>query len=542
MPRPFAAARIALALAALAASVPAGCASTQRTAPQLPSAQSPPSSATMPPVNPVPNGNPVPDGNRVAPSAAAQAAGALPTLPNASPLQTSSRRVAPDSSPSAAEMSDAAVSQIAFQEPPPAGEELLHGALPFSLEQAISASLAQNPDLVAIRGTVPVSRAALGVARVNPFNSFLQIQATPFEHAPSATVGANPGIYNYVLFMKTFEIAHQGRYRERAGTSDLERVRWTVRQAELLNVAMTQQLFFTALYQRGLRDLARSAADSNAELASTLERQLDEGNATAADVAVSRLDRQSTERQFQLADANYQTALLSLRRQLNLPSATEFTLAGDLTAWRFLPATDSIPIQGPAGSAPQPLSKSIEELAAARPDVMAARSDVATAQANVRLANASRVPNMQIGPYYQRDDFATTYYGFRSHFEVPQNNGRPQVRQREAELGQRQLTFRQLEQRARLEAEAAFDRYERARRLIEQIDGDGIDAPDELRRLEELFRQGEIEVQRIVLARNSMLQVRRSQLDALNEAAQAAAAVTAATGLPPTALIAPKRP
>jgi len=443
-------------------------------------------------------------------------------------------------------MPDHAAAHIAFQEPLPAAEGLPDASLPLSLEQAVDASLAQNPDLVALRGTEPVSRAALGVARAYPFNPFVQLQATPFEHAPSAVVGANPGLYNYVLLMHTMELAHQSRYRERAGVSDLQRVRWTVRQAELLNMAQTERLFFTALYQRGLRDLARALADSNAELASTLTRQLEKGQASAADVAVAKLDRQSTERQVYLADANYQTALLDLRRQLNLPSGMDFAPVGDLTAWRWLPATGRNPVSAPVGVGPARAapSETIAEFAAARPDVMAARADLATARANAGLANAARVPNLQIGPYYQRDDFGTTYYGFRSQFDVPvANNGRPLLRQREAELSQRQLTLRQIERRARLEAEAAIERYERARQLVEQIAGDGgNDVPDELRRLEELFHEREIEVQRIVLARNSMFLVRRAQLDALNEVAQAAAAVTAATGLPPTALVAPRAP
>jgi len=173
---------------------------------------------------------------------------------------------------------------------------------------------------------------------------------------------------------------------------------------------------------------------------------------------------------------------------------------------------------------------------------LAARADVSVTSANVGLANAQRVPNLQIGPYYQRDDFGTVFVGFRSQFDVPvANTGRPLLRQRQAELAQRRVALRQIEQRARLEAEAAIERYERARQLVEQVAGDdGGEVPDEFRRLEELFRDREIEVQRIVLARNSMLQARRARLDALNEVAQAVAAVTAATGLPPAALIAPK--
>jgi outer membrane protein, heavy metal efflux system len=536
MPRHFAAVCVAWALAALAASALMGCASGRGTAPRLPSA---PSSCTRSAARTSVTAQP---SAAAGPSTAAPSAGDPAAAREVISLQASSRRVtvAP---PRVAESTVQAAAQIEFQETLPTVRGAPDAILPLSLEAAIEASLAQNPDLVLLRGAEPVSRAALGVARAYPINPFVQLQVLPYGQMKN---GANTAVNHYVLLMHTLELAHQGRYRERAGMSDLERVRWNVRQAEILNMAQTQRLYFTALYQRGLRDLARATADLNAELASTLARQLEKGQASAADVAVAKLDRQSTERLAQLADAGYQTALLDLRRQLNLPPAMVFEPQGDLSSWSWLPANAGNLLSSRcAGGLPKRLpapADVVAQIASARPDVMAARADVSVTSANVGLANAQRVPNLQIGPYYQRDDFGTVFVGFRSQFDVPvANTGRPLLRQRQAELGQRRVALRQIEQRARLEAEAAIERYERARQLVEQVAGDdGGEVPDEFRRLEDLFRDREIEVQRIVLARNSMLQARRARLDALNELAQAAAAVTAATGLPPKALIAPK--
>lgn len=61
--------------------------------------------------------------------------------------------------------------------------------------------------------------------------------------------------------------------------------------------------------------------------------------------------------------------------------------------------------------------------------------------------------------------------------------------------------------------------------------------PVELQRLEQQFEAGEVDMMRVFTARTSLLQLRRSYLDAINEVALSAAAVTAATGLPPDALI-----
>ena len=87
---------------------------------------------------------------------------------------------------------------------------------------------------------------------------------------------------------------------------------------------------------------------------------------------------------------------------------------------------------------------------------------MAVARANLHLAQGSRRPDLQIGPYYQRTESGTTYLGFRAQSDIPVvNNGLPLVRQREAELTQRYAVWQQLQTRAQLEASAALTRPSR---------------------------------------------------------------------------------
>jgi cobalt-zinc-cadmium efflux system outer membrane protein len=184
--------------------------------------------------------------------------------------------------------------------------------------------------------------------------------------------------------------------------------------------------------------------------------------------------------------------------------------------------------------------QAVVDLVAGRPDVLAARADLSAARSAASLARASRVPDLVIGPYYQRTETGVYYYGFRSQNDIPiVNNGIPLVRQRQAEVRQRQAVADQLMLRAQIEAEVAIDRYERARRLLAEFEPHGWNlVPHELERLEAQFKANEVDVVRVMQSRTSLLQMRRSQLDLLNEAAQAAANVTAVTGAPPQAFIA----
>ena len=407
---------------------------------------------------------------------------------------------------------------------------------PLSLWDAASLALAQNPDLIAARQAEGVSLGALGVAQTYPFNPWVQIQVTPDPRLADGRTGTSA---HYVLLMQTLQLAHQRQHREAAALSVLNGTRWNIVQAELLAVAQTERLYFAALYQHGVAEISRANADLSRELLDISEKQLRGGQLSAADVAIVRLDESAARRRAALAQTNYQTALLDLRRQLNLPLSMPLSLSGNLTDFQFTPAAsaalgkDAAESESPAVD----LQETAWQLAAARPDVLTAQSDLDAARANMNLARANKMPDLQIGPFYQKTDGGATLWGFRAQSDLPiLNTGQPLVRQRMAEINQRQTVWEQLHQRAALDAQAAIDRYERARRLVAGS-GSTLELPQELSKLEAQFKAGEIDVLRIVTARTSLLAARQAQLDILNELAQAAAALTAATGLPPEAVV-----
>ncbi|HEV3137696.1 MAG TPA: TolC family protein, partial [Pirellulales bacterium] len=166
-----------------------------------------------------------------------------------------------------------------------------------NLGEAIETALARNPALVALRQTEPVSRAALGVARAYPFNPWAQIQVLPLSQD---RFGGTTPVSHYVLLMQTLELAHQSRHREAAGTADLTRIQWNVHQAELTNIALTERMFFAAVYQRGVRDLALSLAKLNEEMIGVLERRFSANQAQISDVALARLQAHAARQQANL--------------------------------------------------------------------------------------------------------------------------------------------------------------------------------------------------------------------------------------------------
>lgn len=413
------------------------------------------------------------------------------------------------------------------------------GPAQLSLQGCVSLGLSENPDLIAQRQAEHVSEAALGVAETYPFNPFIQVQATPYQ---DQRFGGGPGTtYHYVLLMQTIQLAHQQQFREEAGAAVLNSTRWNVHQAELLNVAQTERMYFSVLYQRGLLELAKASHGNNRQLLQVLEKQLEAGQATAADVAMVRVDTRSTAQQVRLTQANYETALRDLKRQIGLQADDSIAVTGDLRAfnWRNPSRIPLAPnVNEPARleiSLPFEDEKTlVASRAAARPDVMAAHADVDTARANLCLATASKVPDLQIGPYYQRTLDGTSFLGFRAQMDIPVfNTGRPLELQRSAELNQRLTAFQQILRRAELEALAAWERYKLAAEAVSEASNEPDNSlPDELEQLEKQFVAGEVDVIRVMQARTSIIQNQRVRLDLLNELSQSAANLTAATGMP----------
>ena len=71
--------------------------------------------------------------------------------------------------------------------------------------------------------------------------------------------GDNDPVSHYVLLMQTLEWAHQQRYREGAALANLDKIHWTIHQAELTNVAQTQRLD-TIMGRGGIADCGNAQA------------------------------------------------------------------------------------------------------------------------------------------------------------------------------------------------------------------------------------------------------------------------------------------
>ncbi len=419
--------------------------------------------------------------------------------------------------------------------------------LRWSLGEAIQAALQRNLDVAVARSAVPVAHSAYHVASAHPYNPQFQMQVLPYTRGRS---GSGAPVSQQYVVVHTFELAGQPRYRAGAAAARWEQTEHAARQAELAAVAQTERLYFAVLYERSRRDIERALAQLNDELVGVVERRMKAGQATSADVALARLQADSARRRERLRESQYRTALRKLQDYLNLPDRPRLELTDRWLEWEWRDFDTAM--REAAGGMPDHGGPSqgsdidgwtadavLHWLVMARADVAAARASVAAAQQQLALARAMRTPNLQIGPMWQRDDAATEFWGVQGQFDIPVlNTGAPLVRQRQAELQQQLLIASQTETRAVREIEAARERYGRARRMVARFRPDmGRSMREALRPVTDQFEAGRLTLLDVYSARISYTQARQGFVDLVNEAAQAAADITAATGLPAQSLI-----
>ncbi len=294
-----------------------------------------------------------------------------------------------------------------------------------------------------------------------------------------------------------------------------------------------------------LRQLAQLAADGQTlgdRLVEIVERRVEASLATNLERVNARVAARQARRQYRLAEANYQTALLALVQQLGLPPDARLNLTGDLTQFNWLSVGDAYCLVAEGGAVePERLAA---ELAEARPDVMAARSGAAIARANADLALR--------GPH-------------------PGCAGRPDLRNRRRRhalsgsaaacaISASSTTARLCRTSGKWKCGSsscgtssfAVGRPTKPPPRSTATNGPAATSPKpppkaarpraELDEIVAQFEAGRADVVNVLAIQNNLLQDLRAYLDLVNEVAQAAAQVTQTTGLPPERLIAPPRP
>lgn len=420
------------------------------------------------------------------------------------------------------------------------------GAASISLQFALNSAITSNPDLVALRNSNVASPEAVEVARRFPttLNPTVWIDYRPITLIPRDTfanngtgaggtgtgTGAGNGSkgpfyhhgQNYFLISvrQPIELGHQTTHRHAIARAALTQQQWTVVQAELLALVQTYRFFQTAAYRREKLRVAGELAGSNDRLLQSLRKRLEANQVQAADVVLAEVENEATRQQVDVARQDYAIALADLRNQVGLPeSAGTSEPLGDFVLPGNLPPLDENAL--------------VQTALGARPEIHAARAQAAGALAAVNLARGDRIPTPVIGPQYAIDEAGIQYVGLILVSPIPVlNNGKPLVRQREADYRRALTAVQQVEKRTVIQVKAAASKWNAANRLVNQTAGLSGTLRTQVGRMERLFEANQADLTKLLQARQRLIQLENAELDALWQATQAQADLLTALGAP----------
>lgn len=417
------------------------------------------------------------------------------------------------------------------------------GGQPIALQAALYGAITSNPDLVTLRqgNALAASAEAVEVARHFPttLNPTLWMDYRPITLVPNGTFGtSSPGgghtassgngfyhfgqDYIYISLRQPIELGHQTTHRYHIAQAAFDQQQWIVVQAELTALVQTYRFFQTAAYRREKYRLAQELAKFNDHLLETLRLRVEANQVGVqrADVSLGRIESLATRQLVKAARQDYLTALTDLRNQIGIPEqAGAVEPLGEFTLPPYIPPVDE--------------QVMIQEALQSRPDIHAARAQIAGTHSAVSLAKGDRIPTPVIGPQYEMDEAGVQYIGFVFITPLPiWNNGKPLVLQREAEHRRAMVGYEQAQQRAIAQVRAAVAKWNGATELVNDTAGLSKELNKDVADLDKLFDAGQADLTRLMQARQRLIQLENSRLDAVWQATQAQSDLLLALGMP----------
>ena len=410
----------------------------------------------------------------------------------------------------------------------------LEGGQSLSMEAALYGAITNNPDLVALRQNNVASPEAVEVARQFPItlNPTLWVDVRPYggERIPGG-IGPNgkyhgPGIDHkdalyYFSLRQPIELGHQTTHRHNIAKAAYSQQQWNVVQAELTALVQTYRFYQTAAYRREKLRVAKELSEFNGQLLETLKRRLGAGQVPASSVSLATVETQATEQLAEAAQQDYVTALTDLRNQLGQPESSgtaeplgEFVLPG------YIPEIED--------------QELINLALQSRPEIRSAQAGIAGSKAALCLARAdSRHSTPVVGPVYERDEQGTQFFGFVYITQLRVfNNGKPLVRQREADLVRSSTALDNAQRRVASQVTSAVVKWNGANRLVGKTAGLTEELAKAVDSLERQFDAGQTDLTTLFQARQRLIQLENARLDATWAATQAQADLLLALGAP----------
>jgi cobalt-zinc-cadmium efflux system outer membrane protein len=375
-------------------------------------------------------------------------------------------------------------------------------------------ALQHNPSLAAVRQQHGIAAAGVVIARTYPFNPVWTNKLFGDNGPESAGVTNRVAMEQRVSL--DLEIRGQRKFRRQAAGAALSRTDLEIAFQEETLALRVIRAFDSLLYALARFRLGEETVRLDEQVAEQVRDLVEHGLLKAEDLIVARSEVSSAGALLGSARASLQRAEQELRLALGITCEPLVGLQGTLE--RPAPACD----------AEMFLAMALER----RTDLRARDAAVKEAHARLKLAIADRFGNPNLGPDYEYNETRVNFIGAQLTLPLPVlNTHRGEILQREAELRRATLDLSSTEVAVRQAVAGALNRLHQAQAWADNYRTQVLPTQEALlKEMEALFRQGRIDVLKVIDLRRKLLQARGGYLDALYEVRQAQADLAAAVG------------
>ncbi|GIU75825.1 MAG: outer membrane protein CzcC [Bryobacteraceae bacterium] len=383
------------------------------------------------------------------------------------------------------------------------------------MQKLVETALARNADLLATRRRIAEAQGLLNQSRLRP-NPGLNIRVG------NGAVLKSPGERDYTIsYAHTFELGGKWDRRVEVGQLAEELATLEVADQERLLKASVKTRFGEALAFVQNLEIAEQLLQLNEQGYRIAQARVEKGEAAELEERLMRVEVNRVRSDQMLFTNQVERAILELKRLAGLGLDETLKLSGGL---------DVPPVE-------ISLDQAMEQALSKRPDLQALKLAEKLSDAEVRLALAEGTPNLlgfleyshinsrfdpfglnasrQLVPIRDTDNILATGISINLPFR---NRNQGNVQAAEARKSAASLRSRYAEQVVRQEVEAAYTRYETARRALGIFNrGVMLESLDNLKIVRAAYQFGELRILDVLNEQRRFTDTQRAWTDLLRE-------------------------
>jgi cobalt-zinc-cadmium efflux system outer membrane protein len=254
-----------------------------------------------------------------------------------------------------------------------------------TVEEAVRLALQHNTALQAQQQTIAAAEGELRQARTFPHNPRLEWEGIAGRERNEARRSARTFT---AKLSQEFPLGGKWRQRRQIAAAGLDRAQWDVHNAQRELIKEVQETFYRILFLEDKRVFAEQAVALAQRLADIADARYHAGDSPQMDVNLARVEVHNVSRQRLAVLSQLTQARLTLNRLLGRLPDAPLTVSGTL----------DVPPQ------PFDLEGLRRQALQQRPDLRSRSAAIDAALAEVALARAQRVPDVELGFVFEREE------------------------------------------------------------------------------------------------------------------------------------------